>query len=196
MNFGRYFLGFAAALMVAICGMTSASASTILVGQCYEFEACYDGPFVPFSTTLTGAQLGDLGLGTDQPLVVGETSQFVIRLSGLQAVFQTPGGPVTQTLPEFSGSGNYNDPCLGFCEVDQLGFFSIPIDATSAEISGIFGNSVIDSSAAECVWIGTGDAPVCTAVRPTSEPEPLTLSLFGAGLAGAAAMRRRKMKSA
>ncbi|MGZ5935581.1 MAG: PEP-CTERM sorting domain-containing protein [Rhizomicrobium sp.] len=27
-------------------------------------------------------------------------------------------------------------------------------------------------------------------------PEPLTLSLFGAGLAGAAAMRRRKNKSA
>ena len=33
-------------------------------------------------------------------------------------------------------------------------------------------------------------------VRNTSVPEPFTLSLFGAGLAGAAAMRRRKKKAA
>ena len=33
-------------------------------------------------------------------------------------------------------------------------------------------------------------------VRVTEVPEPLTLSLFGAGLAGAAALRRRKKKSA
>jgi len=46
-----------------------------------------------------------------------------------------------------------------------------------------------------CLTIGAGP---CTAASdpPSGVPEPLTLSIFGAGLVGAAALRRRKAKRA
>ena len=43
------------------------------------------------------------------------------------------------------------------------------------------------------VQVGTWDIHVS---EVTTAPEPITLSIFGAGLVGAAAMRRRKAKSA
>jgi PEP-CTERM motif len=196
MTIRKYLVGLAVAAIAAIGSVTGASASTILVGQCFEFELCWTDPgpsLVSFSTNLDGAQLASV---TDSnspyiPMFVGQTSQYVIQLSDLQAVFQTPDGPMTQTLDSFSGPNSHTDPCIGFCEPPTLlGYFDVPDGATSAVISGDFGNGPITNSAAECVWVGSGDPPVCTAVRET--PEPVTLTLFGAGLAGAVAMRRRK----
>ncbi len=42
---------------------------------------------------------------------------------------------------------------------------------------------------------GVGNNPGTWSVRTDSTPEPLTVSIFGAGLAGAIAMRRRRAKS-
>ena len=62
--------------------------------------------------------------------------------------------------------------------------------------------------AADCSWNGTGtdfaaatfadfEAAIRTKLSKelTGVPEPMTLTLFGAGLAGAAAMRRRMKKA-
>ena len=46
------------------------------------------------------------------------------------------------------------------------------------------------------VIIGAGAGSITDPEPPVGVPEPLTLTLFGAGLVGAAALRRRKSKKA
>lgn len=186
MRIGRCFAGVTVAALAAVAWSNEASADQILVGQCEEFAACWNGPFVPFSTNLDGAELAALGLGSTQPLIATQTAEYVIRLGSLEAIFQTPDGPVIETLPDFSGGYNL-DPC-NYCETDTVGDYTIPADATSAVISGTFGNSVVNSSAGVDVCIGSGPC----AFPPISTPEPVTLALFGAGLVGAAGLRRRR----
>src|SRR3954447_9695438 len=128
---------------------SASQAASILVGQCIEFDTCWSPLSLiptPWSDALTGAELALLGLGTNQPLIAAQTSEFTIRLGETTITFSTPGGPVIETLPEFSGSGLHNDPC-NLCEIDTVGTFFIPADATSAVISGFFGNSIVSNSA-------------------------------------------------
>jgi hypothetical protein len=106
-------------------------ASAILVSQCIELATCWTSVTpTPWSDTLTTANLTSLGLGTTQPLVVAQTSEFVIRLGMTTIDFSTTTDPVVETLPEFSGLASHNDPC-DFCEIDIVGDFSIPTNATS-----------------------------------------------------------------
>ena len=58
--------------------------------------------------------------------------------------------------------------------------------ATTADISLLNANTVLQGND-----FGLDDITLSTTI-PTSVPEPLTLTIFGAGLAGAAALRRRK----
>ena len=185
------FIAAVVAAMAFACATVGASAS-ILVGQCLEYDTCWTGSSpTPFDTTLNSTDLINLGVGIDGSyiaLYVGQTSASVIQLGSLQAAI-LPGG-TTDTLLDFTGPNIYSDPCPGFCEVDFLGYFYIPGGTTSADISGTFGNSVVPNSSAACVWVGDANAPA--ACNVTKAPEPLTLSIFGAGLAGALAIRRRK----
>ena len=89
------------------------------------------------------------------------------------------------------------DPCLSSvqtgCTGDESAFFVSP-NALSAMLQ--FGDfsatgSVVSTSGNQ-VFIRGGGGNI-TAVQV---PEPISLSLFGAGLAGAAALRRRKAKKA
>lgn len=81
--------------------------------------------------------------------------------------------------------------------------------STAANTAGIRVNCLGVGGSADCTWNGTGldftasnfqaFAAAITAklsVELTKTPEPLTMSLFGAGLIGAAALRRRKNKAA
>ncbi|HKQ44988.1 MAG TPA: DUF1194 domain-containing protein [Rhizomicrobium sp.] len=84
-----------------------------------------------------------------------------------------------------------------------------PATATAAaNLSGITVNCLGIGGAADCSWNGTGtdfaaatfadfEAAIRTKLSKelTGVPEPMTLTLFGAGLAGAAAMRRRMKKA-
>jgi filamentous hemagglutinin family protein len=128
--------------------------NTILVGQCIEFQACYHAT-ASWSTSLTGAALKSLG--TEAILGADQTSQFVIRLGVTTMAFSTPSGQVTEQLPQFSG-GTHVDPCNA-CENGTVGTFSIPKNATSATISGTFGNSVVSSSAGVNVLLTSSGPP-------------------------------------
>jgi hypothetical protein len=149
----------------------ASQATSILVGQCIEFDTCWTSlTSTPWGDTLSAAELASLGLGTDQPLIAVQTSKFVVRLGETTITFSTPGGPVIETLPEFSG-GFHNDPC-NLCEIATVGTFFIPNDATSAIISGTFGNSIVANSAGYvCSWARI-PIPV-PALSPLSRSPPL-----------------------
>jgi hypothetical protein len=136
----------------------------ILVAQCIEFAACWtSGTPTPWSSTLSSTDLASLGLGTTQPLVAAQTSESIIRLGTTTITFDTTTGAVTETLGQFSGFAAHPDPC-NFCEIDTVGTFMIPANATDATISGTFGNSVVPNSAGVNVCLGEGPpcAPVVT----------------------------------
>src|SRR5262245_42996350 len=174
--------------VVAILGGGAQSqASAILVGQCVEFTTCFASATpTPWSHMLTGADLTSLGFGTTQPFVAGQTSQFVIRLGITTITFDTNSGPVSEILPAFNG-GFHMDPC-NFCEIDTVGTFLIPGNATDATISGTFGNSVNSSSAGVDLCLGSG--PPCAAISGVAEPASLTL--LGAALIGLSFVRLRR----
>ena len=165
---------------VAILGVGAQShANAILVGQCIEFTTCYSSATpTPWSHMLTGADLASLGLGSTQPFVAGQTSQFVIRLGITMITFDTNSGPVSETLTAFNGN-LHMDPC-NFCKIHTVGTFLIPSDASDANISGTFGNSVNGGSAGVNLCLGSGSP--CAAV--TGVAEPASLTLLSAALAG------------
>lgn len=167
-------------------------AASIFVGDCVEYAACWSsGSLTPWSDTLTLGDLTSLGLGTDTPFIVAQTSAYVIRLGVTTMTFDTSSGPVTETLGEFNGIGDYSDPCPApYCEVDTVGTFAIPSDALDATISGTFGNSVVPNSAGECLFLGS-DSAGCPETK--TAPEPATLTLIGIGLLGLAPTLRRRL---
>jgi hypothetical protein len=134
---------------------------------------------MPWSNTLTGAQIASLGSSFD--VIAAQTSESVTRLGETTIAFDTSGGPVTETLPEFNGIGTYSDPCAGFCEVVTVGTFTVPVGALSATISGTFGNSIINSTAGVCVFLGsTSSCP--GGDPPGTVPEPAGVLYLGTGL--------------
>jgi len=164
----------------------NARATSILVGQCVEFQPCFSSG-APWSDALTGAQLASLGLGSSVPFVAAQTSEAIVRLSITTMTFSTSGGPVTESLPEFS-SGIHMDPC-NLCEIDTVGTFSIPADAIAATIAGTFGNSLNPTSAGVNLCLGSGPGECAPA---TVVPEPGTLALLGTTLAGLAGLVRQR----
>ena len=69
---------------------TVSSPDPILVGQCIESAVCWTGPGpTPWSDTLGTANLVSLGLGTTQPFVAAQTSEFITRLGATTITFDT-----------------------------------------------------------------------------------------------------------
>src|ERR1700745_3552238 len=77
------------AVAVLVAAPTS-HASAILAAQCIEFATCWTSVTpTPWSDTLNTGNLTSLGLGTTQPLVAAQTSEFVIRLGVTTIDFTT-----------------------------------------------------------------------------------------------------------
>jgi hypothetical protein len=163
----------------------AANASSILVGQCLNRAPCDLGmtPLVTWSDTLGLAQLQSLGLGKDVSLVAFQTNVYTVQLGVTQMVFGTPTGSVTESLPEFTGA--QHDVCASICDIETVGAFAIPTTATTAMISGTFGNSTVDSSAPVNVYLQS--APV---------PLPASAWLLVSGALGLLAMSKRNRATA
>jgi PEP-CTERM motif len=160
-------------------------AAQIMVGQCLENDTCWTSGAV-WSDTLSLTDLESLGLGSDVPLVVTQTSEYVIRLGVTTANFTTTSGPFVATIFEFNGPGSYNDPGP-FPGPLVVGFFPIPDNATGLVISGTFGNSVIGSSSGANVCVGYGP---CGAAAP----EPSTWAMLGLGFAACGLVGYRRTR--
>jgi len=190
MKFTHLFAGLATVACAVGLPTGKAHATQILVGQCLEFSACWDGPDVPWSDILTLSQLESLGLGTDQALVATQTSEFTVRLGVTTADFTVSGGPdVIETLGEYSGNshsdpGPYDPPTV-------VGDFTIPADATGLTISGTFGNSIIDSTAGVNVCLGSGSCAGTSTI-----PEASTWAMMLLGFAGLGFVSYRKTRKA
>jgi hypothetical protein len=165
---------------ILMMACSTSQAVSILVGSCVQYGACYYHT-TPWYDTLSLSNLTSLGLGTNVNLIAQQTSEAVIRLGATTMTFITTGSPITQTLSEFSG-GYHLDP--GPYETDTVGFFSIPSNALSAQISGTFGNSGSSSSAGVNVYLGA-----------VPEPETYAMLLAGLGLIGFIAYRRKNDSS-
>ena len=119
----------------------------------------------------------------------------------------------TTAITGFSGANCLSNPGKCLIDVSTDGFNNVgvsPSTATAAaNAAGVRVNCLGVGGSADCSWNGTGldftansfaefTAAITAklSVELTKTPEPLTMSLFGAGLIGAAALRRRKAKAA
>ena len=174
-----------------------AKADGLLVDQCFEFATCWTSSVpTPWSDELSAGQLALIieAAGSPRiPFIVEQNTESVIRLGVTTMTFFTFGGPVVESLDEFNGLGQYNDPCpssLPYCETDTVGIFTVPDGAGGATISGTFGNSLVPNSAGECLYLGdTGSCAVTAQV-----PEPATLLLLGSGLVGLVSLGWRRSR--
>jgi hypothetical protein len=143
------------------------------------------------ATILGGPTVAVVGASTPtfpNGSIIGNTA-FQINITGDQIIYNpltdvTYGsGPFNGFVFDFAGA-----PTITGVTLDGSSNF-VPFDFSFTDNSidlNLSGNSVnIDSVATLDVAFGT-----------QSVPEPFTLSLFGAGLAGAVAFRRRKKKAA
>jgi hypothetical protein len=174
-------LGFSFLVFAAFAsGIPAADAGSVLVAQCLSGAPCDIAETItPWSDSLSKADLQSLGLGMDVTLLAEQTDTFEMQLGATMVTFSTPSGSVMESVPAFSGTGHAT--CSGICETDSVGLFVIPPDATSAVISGAFGNSVAATT-----------APLNLYLQTTTVPLPASAWLLLSGALGVLCMSRRK----
>jgi len=142
------------------------------------------GPHTPFAFNLAGS--GALSINFTTPAGgVYSSGIFSLNTSGGSNVpFGDFGVAIDDTAGNGSGNAYYGDLLFTLTRVGGLS-----TDDFIANGSGAY-------FAADLTDHQSTGAQAWTTRSTVSVPEPITLSLFGAGFAGIAAMRRRKKKSA
>jgi hypothetical protein len=136
------------------------------------------------STITTRLTLNDVGLGTSgffDPLAIPDNAEF------------GAGGVCSPAFLCGASSGFYafqNSEALSFAAV--AGALGDPGYNVNANDTYIFTLQAFNSNAA---LLGSDTITVVAGKGATRIPEPVTLSLFGAGFAGIAALRRRRKSS-
>ena len=167
----------------ALAAPSTSNAAVVLVGQCVQFSACYTSSSpTHWSGTLSSGELALLGLGTNEAFTAEQTSPIGIRLGVTSITFTTSGAPVTESLPQFSGGDHFTGPF----ETDVVGSFFIPLNATSAVLSGTFGNSVNPNSSGVDLFFGP------TTGLTTAVPEPSTWAMMIVGFCGVGFLAYRR----
>jgi len=180
---------FASAASLALCATAAPAAADNIVAGTY-----YTGGFTTAGTPLFGPGYTTYTTSLG-PSAAAPGAPWVITLA-------TDNHSLTITDMETSGDqftlydnghllGTTSAPC-DFCEYGMTSVAGALADSNySHGVFGLFAGTNVITGTFDGV-VGTGDF-----VFEVSTPEPVTLSLFGAGLVGAAAIgMRRKKKSA
>jgi hypothetical protein len=142
-------------------------------------------PPIQIASRVVGAQPITFPNGS----ILGNTA-FQINITGNQILY-SPLANVTH------GNGIFNGFVFNFAGAPNI--IGVTLDASSNFTPTAFSytnNSIDLNLSANSVTTTSLAALDVTFARTTSVPEPLTMSLFGTGLAGATVARRRKKKIA
>jgi hypothetical protein len=183
--------------------LTVENYSTGSAGQLISNGGTFDGLTYSFtagpSGTLTGGiitnqfnSFSGLSLGGNQ----STGAQFFFGGDSITITFANPVNAVGAFFNVNPNSGNYDlQSLVGTATVDSATY-----DTSSFVFDGLISTVAFSSItlSSTSTTFGSFNVPeIEFGASPTQAvPEPFTMSLFGAGLAGAAAIRRRKKKAA
>lgn len=147
----------------------------------YTHNILDDLPFyVPGTDTITGAKLT---ISLTDPDDSKETFQFLINTDGTIQLVSGPGP--SQNIPNGASATAYN-VILSTDSLDDLSFDGL----LTVTVQASFGSFAFADSTLVAEVSKGGDS----GSNETNLPEPVSLGLFGIGLAGFAASRRRRQK--
>jgi hypothetical protein len=207
---------YAAIAVVLLAGMGSANANVTFTSTAYDALPApgetmvedFDNPIaVGYSMTWSNAGLfqGPLVAGIAAP-PVGDNTQYLAVFTGGAATLTSPG--ILSSLSVYLGSiDSYNTITFkgedGFNQAltgDQLTVPAVGDQADATDNRRVFFDFDPSDLVDQVIFSSSGNSfefdNIATNDPVSPVPEPITLSLFAAGLTGAVALRRRKMKMA
>lgn len=174
------------AITITQNGANAVNVNVDLINATYGFLNT-GGPHTPFAFNLAGS--GALSINFATP-VAGTFAWGVFSLNpagGSNTPYGAFGVAIDDSAGNGSGKAYYGDLIFTLTRAGGLSTDDFIANGSGAYFSADLTDG---SNTGAQAWM-TRSTPV-TALDVTDVPEPLTLSLFGAGFAGIAAMRRRR----